>query len=127
MIVPRFGLHPTEEINDVHKLLLRAIRTGQIFNKWDESIDRLVVEFCVQCNMPDLLVSTNLKTELELTGWLKFFSHVQGLKPDSPLKKNILECISLSSEYLKMECTRNPRVALASFLLSDQVSSNVTL
>lgn len=122
----RFSFYTSEESNDVHKRFLRDIHTSQIFNGMNGRVEELLVEFCVQCNLPDLLVSCDIKTSLQSPAWLKLYSQYQDLKNDHDLKKSLLAAIDYSADYFKMSKFDSKWISLVPILLSKKTLFETT-
>lgn len=116
----KYGLYTTEESSDIHKLLQRTVRTGQVFEQWSEKIERLLVDLCVDCNMPDLLVSCGIRTDLQSTPWLELYSKCQALKDHIPQKEALRHCLEHSANFLKLTTADDHRLSLASLFLAEQ-------
>lgn len=115
----RFTLYISEELNDVQRRLLRDIHTSQIFDK-NGTLEDILVQFCAQYNVPDLLVSCDIRTNTQSSAWLKLYSQYQDLKNDHDFKRSLLCAIDLSADYLEISKSDSKWISLAPLILSEK-------
>ncbi|KAK3917365.1 Spatacsin [Frankliniella fusca] len=115
----KYGLYSIEESQNIQKVLLRAVRTSQVFNISKPNFIENFVKFCLDSSIPDLLVSCDIMTESQTSPLLKLYSKFQALK-DKPLsKRSLCDCIKYCANYLNLPETQQ-WISLAYLLLADK-------
>ncbi|XP_052128728.1 spatacsin [Frankliniella occidentalis] len=116
----KYGLYTNLESQSVQKVLLRAIRTSQIFHMSDQNIREVFVNFCLSHNIPDLLVSCDITTENQTSPWLELYSKCKILKENPISKKALCDCVKYCANYLNLSESQQ-WISLSCFLMADNL------